>query len=165
MFGVMIALGASTYTVVFNLNNLTRAVYRQYEAAKKPWIKRMKDEHDQAWSTRAERYNGFKIKRFDTSPSEWLVIWYILTWPLRQYLLKSFQQTDDHVTPQQPKELPESAKPAAESNNLSWFNDHPPFPPSEESKCLLRHLHEPISCDSISLSSSTAKFTGFFVAF
>jgi len=135
MFGVMIALGALTYVIIFNLNNLTRAVYRQYEAAKKPWIRRMKDERDHAWSNRAERYNGFKIKRFDTSPSEWLVIWYMLTWPLRHYLLpKFFRPIDRQVTPKKPTESPDKAKTVDESDSTSWLKDHPPFPPAEDSK-------------------------------
>jgi hypothetical protein len=142
LFGVMIALGAVTYTVVFNLNNLTRAVYRQYEAAKKPWIRRMKEERRGVWNTRAERYSGFTIKRFDTSPSEWLVIWYIITWPLRRCLgSRTLYTAEDQSVPKQSTEMPEKGTGTDDANDDAWLKGHPPFPDLDDGK----RLHLPLS--------------------
>jgi hypothetical protein len=137
MFGVMIALGAVTYAAVFNLNNLTRAVYRQYEATKEPWIRKMKEEPRGIWNKRAERYSGFKIKRFDTYPSEWLVIWYIITWPLRRCLgSTSSYIAKDQGTRKQSAETSDKANRNDDPNHNAWLIDHPPFPDLENSKLL-----------------------------
>ncbi len=135
MFGVMIALGVVTYTVVFNLNNLTRAVYRQYAAAKKPWIRKMKEDHGRMWNFHAERYTGFKIKRFDSSPSEWLVLWYILVWPVRRFLRsKTAHTAEDRSTPQQSTDGSDKATETDSHSDGGWLRDHPPFPAREDSK-------------------------------
>jgi hypothetical protein len=140
MFGVMIGLGVLTYTVVFNLNNLTRAVYRQYEMAKQPWIRKM-TENGGIWKDRAAQYNGFKIKRLDASPSEWLVIWYIIIWPVRRCLgLKSIYTTADQSTLQRSTERSDKAEGTNDLSDGGWLKDHPPFPPSEDSKCLFMPL-------------------------
>jgi hypothetical protein len=141
MFGVMISVAALTYAIVFNLNNITRAVYRHYETIKQPWIRRMREEHYKDWSDRAERYSGFKIKRFDATPSEWYVVWYIINWPVRLLLPKPSQTSESHIMNQDLKTTINKSQPTAEldispavdnfSDN-SWLKDHPPFPISEE---------------------------------
>jgi hypothetical protein len=109
--------------------------------------------------------NGFKIKRFDPSPSERLAIWYILTWPLRHYLpSKSLQPPNDQVTPQKHTASPDTASAVDESCNNSWLNDYPAFPPSEHSDCLLEQLRDFINRESNSLFCSIKDdFPPFFI--
>lgn len=164
MFGVMIGLGVLTYTVVFNLNNLTRAVYRQYETAKRPWIRKMM-ENGGVWKDRAAQYNSFKIKRFDASPSEWLVIWYILIWPVRLCLRSiKIYATADQSTLQRSTERPDKAKGTNDLSDEGWLKDHPPFPHSEDSKCLSMPMRVHVLLFS-SLSFSTTDLSAFFIFF
>jgi amino acid transporter len=137
MFGVMIGIGVLTYLVVFNLNNLTRAVYRQYEAAKLPWtIKMFKS--GGVWKDRGMRYNGFKIKRLGTTPSEWLLIWYIISWPVRLFLgPKNVYTTDKQSILQHSEEKNNKLKGTDNPNNGGWLNDHPPLPPWEHGQWLI----------------------------
>lgn len=138
MFGVMIGLGILTYTLVFNLNNLTQAVYQQYEKVKLPWTREMEKDGG-IWKDRAIRYHGFSIKRFDTSPSNWLLIWYIITWPARRFLTPKTTSSiaQEEKVPQHPTERRDKSKGVDDPNDGGWLNDHPPFPPWEDSKCLI----------------------------
>ncbi len=143
MFGVMIALGVITYTIVLNLNNLSRTAYRRYEAIKRPWIKKMSDESNNVWSSRAQRYKGFKMRRIDSSPSEMLLVWYIITWPLRRCLSPKRRYTAEEGEKNQ-KAVSESEESIVNDNTIheSWLKGHPPFPTSEECKWLFNQRRE-----------------------
>lgn len=82
LFIVMLVVGLVTYSVVFNLNHIVQFVSIQYLLFRETIVDQMKDDGED-WNKLSSRFKEFKLQRFNTSPSEWWVLWYILSWPFR----------------------------------------------------------------------------------
>lgn len=90
----MVIVGVITYVVVFNLNNLVQSSSNWYDNLKRPWIKRMQNPFSSSdiWQARAENYSGFRHYRKSSKPSDWWIIWYIWSWPVRMMQYKLGQK-------------------------------------------------------------------------
>lgn len=85
-----IVVGAVTYAVVFNMNNLVRQVSLLYKPIRSRILKHMEGDTDDSgiqndekknesqdrdwWPTNAERFHVFGPEKQQTKPSEWLII-------------------------------------------------------------------------------------------
>ena len=92
----MIVVGVVTYSATFNLNNIVQFWSQRYEEIKNPIIKKMSEEEDQIWQQRASLYSGFRPRRENSTPSEWWVLWYLITYPfMPSHARKLFSRTED----------------------------------------------------------------------
>lgn len=78
----MVIVGLVTYGLTFNLDNIVQVFNRHYGQIKCQIVKSM-DRDGGHWEELAARYSGFKPERVDSTPSEWWVLWYVLTYPFK----------------------------------------------------------------------------------
>ncbi len=82
-----IAVGISTYLIVFNLNNLVLQCSKAYSSVRSHLVAQMKSSRNGSgfWSKKAKRFNAFKPQHEKAHPSEWwiaiflvrtLVLWF-----------------------------------------------------------------------------------------
>ncbi|KAN0104181.1 hypothetical protein V8E51_009926 [Hyaloscypha variabilis] len=72
-----IAVGAATYAIVLNLNNLSDNFSKAYNKYRENVLKEMIEDSDN-WHKRAMRFEEFKPSNEKTVPSEWWILIYFL---------------------------------------------------------------------------------------
>jgi hypothetical protein len=83
LFVVMTIVGLVTYSVVFNLNNLVQSVSAAYNYLRTEVLHQMKSDGE-SWQELYKRFDGFRLQRLYSLPSEWWIFWYILLWPYKR---------------------------------------------------------------------------------
>ena len=77
----IIAVGLSTYLIVFNLNTIVTSISDIYDSRKRHLIRAMKADSAPSWKRLGEQFEVFRPRHERLEPSEWYVPLYALTHP------------------------------------------------------------------------------------
>ena len=97
---VVIIVALLTYFTMFNINSLAEGFGQIYDIKKKRVVRAMKNDQNQSWKIRGQRFEVFRPKHENPEPSEWYIPLYALTRPMALLgLRRKDKATASHVAP------------------------------------------------------------------